>query len=975
VFPAPLFYMPPALVMVGSIPHKKISIFIRIEGILLRTFVEKQTRPGVLLHLSDDSRHRPLICPKLTLFSSSFSTILTFSAAKTDTLPHPWKCWHCAGGAEHWQHPTEPLHISSKKEGDDDSDKTHTIFIASDELCEVFYRAIVVKYTHDSVTVRYPEWPSYPVEKFSLNDRRIWRGNLLKAAWHFNEDDKSLQPKSRVLTFKEVEKEQNTAINRINDGNNESPVDGGEDTAVETGNNAVPSVPLRASTATEDVSTKKKKKKKMKRKLEELEISKNLGHDGKKKNKHIAPAAAAVAAADEEEKEDVDNEHIEEGDIGDGGFGDFYRDDDDDDNNDNTKGGTGAASDGGAFGSGPNANGHGHGGSYSGGGGSGNEGIIEEGAGTGADPGRRDGIKQANSQIIQASRSNTGLPTRTILVAKRLTSTDISRRDAISLPRAPVETNLSFAVQAAGQSCLLPLLEYASTPSKTWEVYLKTTKDNRYVLSFDGEYTKHHGLKVNNVVAISKSIENGKLFIEHNTEEAYRAVDMQHIKSAPSPDISNVQVHRICPSFRSTAAGGGSGAAVNGAAEVDIYSTSPGLKTQKTVLIAKKLTASDVDRGIVILPRAAVEENLSFAINGTTHALVVRDSRYKSWTFPLQSRLRRGNTKVCTLSKVSTYIQHYRLKVNDVIGILCDNENGEFLIEHNTPEVRRNAKVVQKADVAAGRWINIEQQQLQQQQQQQQQISKEHASLHSAEGTATPPPTQSLQIDDKEHKSNSDGSGSRGVSEGKTGIVPAAVTIGDAFSPPPRNDIVDDVEVVHLTAAESPAVQIITAGDQEILIPKPSSALWNGFDAAGGGESAEGLAAGLRRLFDVGGGLGLGLGNSGINGSGPRLPVLPKNKFKSAPTSTAALAVLQPPPGAASAAPAAAAPTAFTKQQRQHVQQRQQQQFTPLRIRSRPAVAPTAAAPSSSPQKQPPPPVATTTTPPGASIHVVSNTN
>ena len=92
-------------------------------------------------------------------------TFLTFSlnvAAKKDDVRSPWKCWSCAGGAAHWQHPTSPLQVPKKKDDNKDKDKERAVFIASDDTCELFYKAVVVSHTKDTVTVKYPDWPNSP---------------------------------------------------------------------------------------------------------------------------------------------------------------------------------------------------------------------------------------------------------------------------------------------------------------------------------------------------------------------------------------------------------------------------------------------------------------------------------------------------------------------------------------------------------------------------------------------------------------------------------------------------------------------------------------------------------------------------------------------------------------------------------------------------------------------------------------------
>jgi len=819
--------------------------------------------------------------------------------------------------------------------------------------------------------------------------------------------------------------------------------------AAEAGNadNAAPSAPLSlVNDSTEDPSRKKEKKK---RKLEELEISDQVDEDDttKKKQKNgIAPEAAP----DAEEKEDVDKDYTEEIDIiggggGGGGFGDSYREHDDDGN---TKGGGGGGTAGYDNGNDVSNNGNvsnagddGDGlgtenagrddqqaspartehleinlenlqddyfddgvGEDSNGGGdyvvdddyqpssapseeeeepfSDDSADYSEGAGNDFTDGGG-GVENLNGRSTQASA---GLPARTILVAKRLTASDLGKNYYIKLPRVAVETNLSFAIPALDHPYILRLLDYASTPPKTWQFHLSLLKFPRvvYVLEKVSRYIKHHALKVNDVLAISKSTENGKLLIEINTEEAYTAAEAQHGKFASRKIVS--QVHHIYPSFTSNEGGGGGGG--GSTAEVD-NTTAPGVQGRRTILVAKKLNTTDLSYGRVVLPRAAVEENLSFAKEGHpshAHAIVVRDSLSsdKSWTFTIQSWVNgnRGSNTLYRMHQVLEYIRHHRLEVEDVIGILRDDENGEFVVQHNTPELRRVAKVYEEAAlsrrVSCGKQQFEQLHQFQREQQQQQleerNISVEHASPYSADGTATPPPTKSLQVDDKGHVSNS-GSKSGGNSPGKTGTAAAAGGVVGVVGAGGGGG--DDVEMAHLNVNESPTVQIITAGDQQILVSKPSSAVVDGDGGGGGGGKRSAadrfvgrVAAGVRQSLNADGGLHPVL-KSGINGRNyPRLPVLPQNRLTSAPPAA-------PPP-------AAHRQLQQQKQQRQlqkkreleqrqeqlkQKQQQQQQQFTPLRITSRPAEAPTAApAPSGAPKQ----PLATITRP-STSTKTVAN--
>ncbi|GAB4819069.1 hypothetical protein N2152v2_006115 [Parachlorella kessleri] len=106
----------------------------------------------------------------------------------------------------------------------------------------------------------------------------------------------------------------------------------------------------------------------------------------------------------------------------------------------------------------------------------------------------------------------------------------------------------------------------------------------------------------------------------------------------------------------------------------------------RTILVAKKLTNSDVTKGRILLPRAAVEANLSFAI-GRAHSLLAQDHAGRAWEFTLQSWANgMESRRVYVLEHAGEYVRTHALKPEDVIGI-STTEEGSFLIEYNTDEV------------------------------------------------------------------------------------------------------------------------------------------------------------------------------------------------------------------------------------------------------------------------------------------------
>jgi len=117
---------------------------------------------------------------------------------------------------------------------------------------------------------------------------------------------------------------------------------------------------------------------------------------------------------------------------------------------------------------------------------------------------------------------------------------------------------------------------------------------------------------------------------------------------------------------------------------------------KRTILVAKRLTNSDVTKGRVLLPRAAVEANLSFAV-GRAHSLVAKDHEGNSWEFTLQSWANGIETRrVFVLEHAGEFIKYHVLKIEDVIGI-STTEDGEFMVEFNTDEVVAAAESQQAA--------------------------------------------------------------------------------------------------------------------------------------------------------------------------------------------------------------------------------------------------------------------------------------
>lgn len=126
---------------------------------------------------------------------------------------------------------------------------------------------------------------------------------------------------------------------------------------------------------------------------------------------------------------------------------------------------------------------------------------------------------------------------------------------------------------------------------------------------------------------------------------------------------------------------------------------------KRTILVAKRLTNSDVTKGRVLLPRAAVESNLSFAV-GRAHSLVAKDHEGNTWEFTLQSWANGiESRRVFVLEHAGEYIKYHVLKIEDVIGI-STTEEGEFMIEFNTDEVCAAAESQQAARAGGQSAVN-----------------------------------------------------------------------------------------------------------------------------------------------------------------------------------------------------------------------------------------------------------------------------
>lgn len=112
---------------------------------------------------------------------------------------------------------------------------------------------------------------------------------------------------------------------------------------------------------------------------------------------------------------------------------------------------------------------------------------------------------------------------------------------------------------------------------------------------------------------------------------------------------------------------------------------------KKSVLVAKVLTKSDAHAKRIILPRVAVEANLSMLLHEPTFVVNAKDADGKHWKFVVKSWSNGHNPKpVYVMEQVAEYLRTHQLGIGDAVGILIDEEG--LLIEHNTSQVRAAAE-------------------------------------------------------------------------------------------------------------------------------------------------------------------------------------------------------------------------------------------------------------------------------------------
>ncbi|KAI3428154.1 hypothetical protein D9Q98_006538 [Chlorella vulgaris] len=113
------------------------------------------------------------------------------------------------------------------------------------------------------------------------------------------------------------------------------------------------------------------------------------------------------------------------------------------------------------------------------------------------------------------------------------------------------------------------------------------------------------------------------------------------------------------------------------------------LPRRRCVLVAKQLTNSDAASGRIILPRVAVESNLSFVLGYRHYALAVKDCAGRRYQFMIKSWANgTEHRRVFVLEQAGEFLRSHGVGVGDAVGI-CSDENGELVVEANTAEVRQ----------------------------------------------------------------------------------------------------------------------------------------------------------------------------------------------------------------------------------------------------------------------------------------------
>lgn len=111
----------------------------------------------------------------------------------------------------------------------------------------------------------------------------------------------------------------------------------------------------------------------------------------------------------------------------------------------------------------------------------------------------------------------------------------------------------------------------------------------------------------------------------------------------------------------------------------------------RRVLVAKKLTNSDASSGRIILPRVAVETNLSFVTAYKHYGLHVRDVFGQEYDFVVKSWANgTEHRRVFVLEQVGKFLKQHHVGVGDTVGI-CAVGMDEYVVEVNSVDVKNAA--------------------------------------------------------------------------------------------------------------------------------------------------------------------------------------------------------------------------------------------------------------------------------------------
>lgn len=110
----------------------------------------------------------------------------------------------------------------------------------------------------------------------------------------------------------------------------------------------------------------------------------------------------------------------------------------------------------------------------------------------------------------------------------------------------------------------------------------------------------------------------------------------------------------------------------------------------RRVLVAKRLTNSDASSGRIILPRVAVETNLSFVTAYKHYGLHVRDVYGQEYDFVVKSWANgTEHRRVFVLEQVGKFLKHHHVGVGDTVGICAVGD--DFVVEVNSNDVKSAA--------------------------------------------------------------------------------------------------------------------------------------------------------------------------------------------------------------------------------------------------------------------------------------------